>query len=479
MSKFSDKCRELLVENGTNVYRLSISAAMERTKLQRMVTGKRLPNIEFVRRFCRELRMPVQEEEQLLELYKREIVGEDVYRNRQCIRDLFRRLSSLEQSNYREIPETLGGTCVFQENETALDSFFSVYVLLEQCFLSKEPVHILTNFPASDKEFFRQLSLLHYKYKGNKVSVSHLIHFQINTMLSFLNLQVLHSILPLALSNTLDYTAYYYYSKTSESDFSQLLFPYYVITENFVLEISGDLKNCILHTDGERIKAYTQEFQRILSLSKPLIQCSDTPESAWEQYKQRSPEEAPMTQVLEAQPCYRDLISDEEFLKVIEDKASDFLPMAKGMLRDSKALHSREGEMFFTENGLDYFCRTGKITGQVATLLPPLTLNQRIEALERFLQRDSIHRYYCISSEKLPLPLNLNFEIYGNKQFQLIQVEPSLKVSLFTITESSICEAFYDFAGSLRESGLVLGEEETNELVRAKVEGMKLGKLCK
>ena len=83
------------------------------------------------------------------------------------------------------------------------------------------------------------------------MSVSHLIHFQINTMLSFLNLQVLHSILPLALSNTLDYTAYYYYSKTSESDFSQLLFPYYVITENFVLEISGDLKNCILHTDGE------------------------------------------------------------------------------------------------------------------------------------------------------------------------------------------------------------------------------------
>ena len=154
MSKFSDKCRELLVENGTNVYRLSISAEMERTKLQRMVTGKRLPNIEFVRRFCRELRMPVQEEEQLLELYKREIVGEDVYRNRQCIRDLFCRLSSLEQSNYREIPETLGGTCVFQENETALDSFFSVYVLLEQCFSRKNQYIYSRIFQLRIRSFF-------------------------------------------------------------------------------------------------------------------------------------------------------------------------------------------------------------------------------------------------------------------------------------------------------------------------------------
>ena len=43
MSKFSEKCKELLIENGYNVYRLSQAASLERTTLQRMVTGKSLP----------------------------------------------------------------------------------------------------------------------------------------------------------------------------------------------------------------------------------------------------------------------------------------------------------------------------------------------------------------------------------------------------------------------------------------------------
>ena len=55
MSKFSEKCKELLIENGYNVYRLSQAASLERTTLQRMVTGKRLPDLNLsnisVRRF--------------------------------------------------------------------------------------------------------------------------------------------------------------------------------------------------------------------------------------------------------------------------------------------------------------------------------------------------------------------------------------------------------------------------------------------
>ena len=92
MSKFSEKCKALLQENGTNVYRLSNNSSLERTALQRMVTGKRLPGIEFVKQFCQELRMPLAEERHLIELYKMEVLGEDVYRNRQCIHNLIRYL---------------------------------------------------------------------------------------------------------------------------------------------------------------------------------------------------------------------------------------------------------------------------------------------------------------------------------------------------------------------------------------------------
>ena len=55
MSKFSEKCKQLLSENGSNVYRISKSASLERTALQRMVTGKRLPSQDIVKSFCQAL----------------------------------------------------------------------------------------------------------------------------------------------------------------------------------------------------------------------------------------------------------------------------------------------------------------------------------------------------------------------------------------------------------------------------------------
>ena len=84
-------------ENGTNVYRLSNSSSLERTTLQRMVTGKRLPGIDFVKQFCKELRMSAAEEQQLMELYHIEQIGEDVYQNRMIIRNLLRYLANLEK----------------------------------------------------------------------------------------------------------------------------------------------------------------------------------------------------------------------------------------------------------------------------------------------------------------------------------------------------------------------------------------------
>ena len=51
MSDFSNKCREYLKDTGENVYQLSASSGLDRTSLQRMITGKRLPGIDFVRQF--------------------------------------------------------------------------------------------------------------------------------------------------------------------------------------------------------------------------------------------------------------------------------------------------------------------------------------------------------------------------------------------------------------------------------------------
>ena len=52
MSDFSSKCREYLTDTGETVYQLASSSGLDRTSLQRMLTGKRLPSIDFIHQFC-------------------------------------------------------------------------------------------------------------------------------------------------------------------------------------------------------------------------------------------------------------------------------------------------------------------------------------------------------------------------------------------------------------------------------------------
>lgn len=99
MSKFSEKCKQLLSENGSNVYRISKSASLERTALQRMVTGKRLPSQDIVKSFCQALRISFSEEQELMELYKMELIGLSAYKNQKCIFRLFEHLTELEKMN--------------------------------------------------------------------------------------------------------------------------------------------------------------------------------------------------------------------------------------------------------------------------------------------------------------------------------------------------------------------------------------------
>ena len=81
MSDFSNKCREYLKDTGENVYQLSASSGLDRTSLQRMITGKRLPGIDFVRQFCDSLRINPSQRRELMELYKIEKIGKEIYYN--------------------------------------------------------------------------------------------------------------------------------------------------------------------------------------------------------------------------------------------------------------------------------------------------------------------------------------------------------------------------------------------------------------
>lgn len=196
MTKFSDKCKELLAENGTNVYRFSSTSSLERTALQRMITGKRLPNIEFVKTFCHSLRLSKTEEDEVLELYKIEAMGEPAYRNEQSILHLLKTLKELEKNNYQN---TIGFIdfnnieLLSNVSTQASDTKLMMNLVLTKEFSQNTNGEIYTNLPGTYASFIQYLEWLYRQHK-KKILVKHLIQFQMNASLSNENLDIMNHV---------------------------------------------------------------------------------------------------------------------------------------------------------------------------------------------------------------------------------------------------------------------------------------------
>lgn len=473
MSKFSEKCKELMKENGTNVYRLANSSSLERTTLQRMVTGKRLPSLDFVKQFCQALRMSIPEREKLLELYKIEQVGADTYYKRKLIGSTLTLLADTEETHYAysaieknssiNMPPLSGSSfSIPQQYNTEL----AITTVLEDAFSASESC-IRTNLPVSQGAFLHLIQMLFQKYPDSEISIDHIFNFQISETATYENLEVLCKLLPLALFDSSRYNSWYHYSKIQKEDLLQSLFPYYIITPSVVLEISGDFKNYVAHSELEKIQLYTSEFKKIQSISERLFSQHHNPQAAWEHYTKLLPPSWCPVYIIEAQPCFYDMMS-EELISQITMEHPDYNSIVKDMPKYAGNFMEREIHGIFSKEGLDLFWNTGKLYGQIGAFLSPLSQNQRILCLENFRNRIPRHKRNMVIT-KLRIPRNLNFEIYDHNRLHIIQIDQNLNISLLVITESSICEAFYDFVIALSdpEEEIVSTEQKTNDYIES------------
>lgn len=211
MSDFSEKCRQYIEDTGTNIYQLSKISGLDRTSLQRMVTGKRLPGPEFISQFCLYLRINPQQRQELIELYELERIGKPTYYNRKYIQNILENLATPDFSalSYSPVISAKHQIQLSFAIEEKLQHF------LEHSLLRSEnaPV-LLTNFPPDCISFFR--IILHLSEKlGRKFDLKHLFCLCQNPEKSEnvnSNLELLQCTLAFALTRY-PYQPFFYYSK--------------------------------------------------------------------------------------------------------------------------------------------------------------------------------------------------------------------------------------------------------------------------
>lgn len=394
-------------------------------------------------------------------LYQREALGEENYKNYQYISDLLHHLCVNEEkqqfSTPRKIHMTFGGPF----HSLSFDTEQIIYNTLEQLFSNTiEKKYIYTNFPSDNYWFFRQLQGFYAKYAGTPVTVQHLIQFCPDSIHSFHNIEALCNILPFMLSNNTNYNARYYYGNVHTNDFKHMLFPYFIITTNFILVISGDLQKHIVYTNPDTINMYTKEFHQINQLAEPLFLQYSLPETMLKTYSTNSYTTSDPLITLEFSPCFVDMV-DNDMLSLFLQHHPEYAVCSGTVNKMLKQLYQQDTKSIFTINGIDKFCDTGILTGQIGAFLSPFPKEMRIKALTNLLNRSENHHCNLVS-DKIQFPATISFEIYQNKEIHIFQFTPDLKMSLLIINESSICEAFYEFLSSLEKMKLLLSEEESD-----------------
>lgn len=470
MSKFSERCKKYLEADGHTIYSFAKSTGLDRTSVHRLVTGKRLPSREFLLDFCDGLRINAREAKEILELYEEEKVGTAVYQNRKYILRFLSEIHSVENQDNAEASSSFAGE-LSPFTETFLDTRTQIYYLLEAAFCSSAEVPcILTNFPADSALYItRYLIRLYLKYQKH-VLLKHLITLTPNPAVlqdAGCNLKNITEVLPLALSGFDTYLPYYTYSHIYSSDFSQLPWPYYVMTDDAVLEISSDMKRSILHREPSCVQSYRKELDRIFSEARPLMQIPRTPEDSLKLYMNKSWPSHNVLASLESLPCLTWHVPQHLLLETAENilPSPIFTHLREALLENP--LSSPIQPVYCSVKSMIHFLKTGQITGQMTAYLPPLTPRERSETLRNFLDTNGKSQF---SARFLKLDLsmsdNLYIELLSEQQLLFCIFHPEKPLRFVLLHEPSIYDAFTDFFNYLGDPVNAYSIEETNELVQ-------------
>lgn len=278
MSEFSDFCNMLREKSGMTIYYIAKVSDMERTALNRMLNGKRLPGYEDVERFCGTIRANEKEKEHIRELYIMEKMGKKRYNNSRYIEQL---LDALEHGGitsiyFDQVPEKkkICGNTSFAEGEKTVR--YKLLNMLEQTYQMADIEEIYTNFPATDEILLSAVRFYEKKY-SKQIPFCHFHILNVNPEQYYdadCNLKVLCAALIWTFIKEKSYIPCYTYSPLMLSDLEIQLMPYYLVTSAGVAHISDNFQQGIFLENLDTVYFYKKKMKMIRDQMKKLLYVS-------------------------------------------------------------------------------------------------------------------------------------------------------------------------------------------------------------
>ena len=472
MSDFSSKCREYLKLTGENVYQLSVSSGLDRTSLQRMITGKRLPGADFVRQFCDSIRINPSQRQELMELYKIEKIGKEVYYNRKYIQELLRVISSrqtLSPVSLQKLP-----ALSFYRGEFSLNVEKQVLELFEDILISGSGEQICTNIPANSRLLVQACAHLYPEY-GRLPSVCQLLPLHHNPTASpddNMNLETFVCTLLPILSVFLNYQPYYYYTQAGREVSSYSLFPFFFITEKKLLLLSSDMTTYVSTENPDVIRAYRQEFQRILKNSRKFFQQSDSPSQILDIFGSIINARLTTNFALESHPCLALMSYGPGFIQALFENrdinlSDPVYEQLAAVMKQPQFAFTEDGTShnYFTLSGIRKFAETGLLDGPYSYHQTPLPKEERKKALQHLLDTDMSGEKCRMLKSSVLSETGIHLEVLSDYSVFLCFLSEKDTFLCIHLKETSIGQALNDYLNSLSDEESCYSEKEVRQIL--------------
>lgn len=467
MSDFSTMCKEAIKDAGLSIYQISKISGLDRTTMQKMISGSKLPSYSFFYNFLDQLRLNEKEKIRMKEVFQIEKDGFGAFNNRQKIKEMIQNLGKK-----REVPKSLVyNTEEIAHAENSGELIQMIYGSMRSCLLQKRDSTFRINIPQQLDFFYTIIQGLSDDFSSDNVvdfSVEQIVMLNKNPMYSQdsnVNLNYLSQVLYLADCLGDRYQAYYQYVRGNERDYDVMLWPYYILMPGKIIFISADCKSGYVETNSYLVKKALCNFSELRKGLTQFYHAYSDYMQAFTVYFDNYRTLGMPNFIIENSPCIT-LMYEEGMLQFpFAGLPDSFLPLLHQVQEFYDVMKEIEffPDLFFTEDGMREFLEEGVLVGGIADFIGKIPPEMRKPMMKKFLNEigKPSKSAHILEDNQIKLDRPIMMELYGSNRISLFTRTQRGGILYVEIDETSVCEAFLDFADHLEELKMASSKLET------------------
>ena len=471
MQEFHKLLTRFINEKNTTIYTLAKNTGIERSYIQKMKSGARVPSEKStILKLAKGLTLTANESAKLVEAYSIAKMGEGKYFQRTFVQNIISSFAEVQTQNSLILECNTQNNLVMKNDVELITGMPAIHKILKAVMeieASKEDGCIKIFAQPSFSYIYDCISTLNSNTRVENIIV---LYKQDNYNATNYNLDVFQKLVPLFFSCP-HFHPFYVHDHVDTIFNDTTVTPITIITSEYLLCISNNCKQALLIRDAQIRQLYLSSFDKKMLNAKPLFDTiSACPDEYFYNVASLMDFDSDSNYNIMFQPCIVPYIPSNTVNACINTEVltPEMLEQINNYLYNISFCHNTF-HMVFTEEGLDLFLSTGKIIEIPHFMLRAKpTKKQRLEIIANFITaiEDGNSIVHLVKPNMFNIPKPIVITAYSKQHVIIHHFDESGSIHIFRLEEISLVNAFHDFLIWIQDCDLVYSQEESLEIIK-------------